>query len=578
MISLGKPIIEHFKERKKTLFTLYEKSLEYFEIIKKLVSQEEPARVDKWEVNIRKYLEAIDAIESTIKKLKEKQSLGELFNNIIHLYDSFSEMEKLLEFMMNLVEDKKYIEQLLYTMSRTFVDETKRKAELISKIHQEYKEESGNESIMEDIYKELSVKENLEIVSRRIESVVSPNNFLIFLISKIVEELPKSNATKTILDKLEVLKDSALGLLDERYYKGTSSDLPLIQRLLVNFGLIPVMAFGRIEDIYSELREKTPENPSIEDLKERYGVLHLDRHGTRLINFSVRALIDKAYIIKEELETSQKSGLNKKIVRRFNTISSLPLESSGESQDEIAWYNEGATKHIIIDSFGGQYYRLLSDSYDCPFVSTDVIDKIRLGAHRRADVYAKTQEEIILVRGINSQHRNIIYEFLNFQESLPPIELLKEKIVLDVKDYFEKTFKPPGKDFYKDARRFMSSKPLISKINDIIAFRTYERLFEGGEKVKIEKKLSFLKNLNKTLLAFRRAYLIAMSALANEDIFIKYSKGEYQLSEDPKKDITEIYTSKVREVIEDLDSKPSAWEQFEPTLKDYVFARQLYTI
>lgn len=578
MISLDQESLKHFKEQKKILFILHEKSLEYFKIIEKLVAEEEPSLPEKWQENTKKLLEKVDGVESSIQKLKEKQKIGEFFNNIIYLYDSFSEINALLEFIMDVVQDKKYLEKLLYNMSRTYVDDVKRKAELIAKIHEEYQEKSGDENVMESIYEKLNVGENLPIISARIESVDKPNDFLVFLISKIVEKFPKGTTTRAILDKLELLKDSTLGVSGNRYYN-PSGDLPLIQRLLVGYGLVPVMGFSGIDEIYNELGEKAPEGASLDDLKERYGVLHFDRHSDRLISFNIRALIDKKYVIKEGLETASKSGLNKKIVRRFNTITSLPLEFQKDlPRDEIYETNANASKHIIIDSVSNQYYRLLSNSYDSPFVSREVIDKVKLGALKRSDAYAKVQEEAILEKGINHQHRNIIYEFYNFQESLPPIELLKEKIVIDIRDYFEKTFKPPAKDFYKDVRRFIVSKPLLSKINDIIAFRTYERLFEKGEKVKTEKKLSFLKNLNKALGAFQKTYLVAMSSLIVDDIFIKYSKGEYELSEDPKKDVAEMYMGKVREVVEDMDSKPSEWEQFDPTLKDYVFARQLYSI
>lgn len=532
-----------------------------------------------------------------IGKKSSEKSVEDKMLSYVDYYNKVDMLKSYFTSLLNLLDDKTAIEKITSGMSQTFTDDIVRNIDLLKKLNDSFESMNSGERQLAELrekFNKLEPKKNAKKITDIIMASDKPNDFITFSTKELIRILPSSPALNSLIAKLEEFKNASLGA----YWTNNSNRLHIeegsvAERLIVRYGIIPITEYTSLENIFLKLGNKkllydpnVKDHENINNILTFYNVLLIQKYYKEYIDFNPYGIIDRDYIVKNNLESSKNSGLNSRIIRKFSTVNAIRVvdgaQIAADKSDGVKYCPQNSTldakfncdlgakntdKTIILDKHNGNY-RLLSDS-EKPIVADCVAKRFEIGLSARPHIYHKIMEQEIIRNGIDPNHRNIMLEYSDTSRKIDS-STLKNKLVEEMKELFSSEYQNKDPTNLRDLTELFKSIRL-----DCVIERVIGNYFEYLEDFPYltEVKMTFLGRLDAVIDAFERRYNSKYEEAFNEKKLSRRVFEEIQ-GEERSKYIIGTFTDIIESVVESMSQPPSYWEEFDLTLKEFVFMRK----
>lgn len=552
---------------------------EFHSGLSRLISDKFPNTETKWEKN----RENTEKIFTDFPKNPPKT-----IQSVINLYGIYDEILLLLREQYEIITDGELLDMYFAGMSQTFVSEAGRKTQVIEKLIQYLSSNiNGDESynLMKQIFSAVYSAIKPEELTKLLLS--HTNTFTIFSIKEMIKLFPEKN--RKLMKKIEEMKDDSLSVPPNIIIE----EGILTNRLIIRWGLIPMGTFSPIEHVFECIREKYDENFGTEDnfkkLLKKYNIMLMMMSRGRYIEYNFLPLISNNYVIRNDMNVTRNSGLSENMIRKFRTLNIIE-DNPGETDrpDRIIYIPRGsevnsdfditggtpndADKTIILQCLNKKYFRIMTRKIDNYVVNGcgnsseqfagDTAEQICSGLSLRPHQYNKVMENIIFDKCINKNHRKIMLGFIESKSTQPSASVLKANIMTASVNTFS--------DIYSEKKptNISDLSKILADIDPIINTLNYILINHFGIKDNLETKISFVRYLDSVSELFENKYRTEINDLfsskkLNRNIYENYNDREAFTQ------IRGIYQSMIEKIVNEMDNKPSIWEEFILTLKEY---------
>lgn len=506
----------------------------------------------------------LSSISNThIENIKKSLSANKSIENIINIYDIFSEFEYDMSFILSVINNSTYTEMLVYSMSQTFISNIYLQKDNINNIYKIYVKSYTRDL---DIFKDVNELNDIENNNSIIYSgkYKSGNRLITYLISVCLEKSNETNKKK-LQQYIENMKDNILGTSNIKSSKNTNNDV--IMQLIIRYNLIPVSNSMKLKDLFVLFNDILGYDiNSIEDLTKKYTIVIINKIYKMPVEFNILPLIDIKYVLNNNLFTKETSGITDKVIKRYsNVIRRDFISLITQNNNSIEFYDTSSItsdRAIIIETLDGENYRILSNKLDVYTVSKDVVDKIKNGVPTRPEKYNDITSNDILEKCFDEQLINIYSDYENAKRHIPDMEYLKKTIVNKMLLEFNKIAIPENNNEYK---KIVLNRNITSNILGTILYSNY-----NVDRESPENSTSFLKIVHKIIGEF---YKELSTIFNNKPIPDRIYK------EKTKDNIKEYLKGHYKELIENtfdiLDIFPSKWREIEFSLKEFILERKI---
>lgn len=341
-----------------------------------------------------------------------------------------------------------------------------------------------------------------------------------------------------------------------------NTNLPAEMQLTSRFSLIPATAFMSKQDIEKLLK------CSISDC------LVVRKQSRKPMQYNILSLLSTDYVIANDMLTSEMSGLNKKILKRFSIITTLPgndqCATSGEQNEAAIVENDKDHSEYVIECINDTYYRIMtvgiSETYK---TDKTVIKEIRRGVSSTAMKYSEIAEKAIIAKCINKEHKKLMVKYNEKQLSPPSVFSLKEQIITEYMAIFSKMLAGDAgvkRPALRNIRKQVIDIALDSK--NILRSCMMKYVF-GTSTIDSESLITFAVKFETTNKEFNREILGNIDSVNWKD--------NDSSEEDKLKNILISCKKIITNTVESMDAKPSRWVNMDLALKNIAIEYGLHS-
>lgn len=292
------------------------------------------------------------------------------------------------------------------------------------------------------------------------------NEIYLIILNHILENVNDNQIIQEIDGVLEKFKTE---IVKSSKVSKTHNHINVVQSTIQMFGLTPYAEYEPIHVLLSDIKVKK----SV-DIFDTYAKMHdvgvlliVKKSLGDMIEYNKWALTDYDYLIKKDLYLPKYSGINKKIIERFNTIKLLSREPGYDNvpqldfNDGIYVYNDSADIFNVIETNDNKYFRFLSYNHSTS-IPSHIISPIAKGEYPsiRLSGYNNILNQAILSKVDEPISFDIIDNNVNWNN-------VRYKIINDILEYINKNIKTKT---IKSLESFITKKTHINKIIDIMLF------------------------------------------------------------------------------------------------------------
>jgi hypothetical protein len=577
-----------YKTRFDYILPLLEIFTKYFELVKKTIIQNNP---DLYK-NIVSILENIPVLIGKI--YSEKADI----NGIITRYNYIATIDSGLSIILTVIQDKTITMQTIIGMSPTYNATITSNCTKMIKLYENYHKISitDDNTIFSKIFNDIDV-----ITAYNIISSSATNKCTIRFIGHIIGKT--KGAQRHHLESLiEERKNNTLNSttrFSNNHYIG-------VQSTVVRYNLVPATSFQSASMITaminsniaviqaenaiisSKKASKKPkasrktagyESNTLRDIHKiqsedivielsrisqiGYGVVLLSHCSGTPVVYNIDGLVDPEYIQTAGIQTDSITGLNKKVLQRFNTITvldtrgtPLPVRVYGDPLTALGWY--------VVETIDSISYRLLKrdNKILIPYLHIrGLIEGLSLRAHYYNDImYSK-----IIETCHDSKSAGIIEEYKNLKESTISIEPIKTAIVDKLVEWFTKsTLRAP----VTNPSQFESLAKSLDVVNDTL-LAALSRNTKEGPMVSDEYTITHLLKYEAIVKEFTKELnkKIGRSGITSRTFaeYVEPALGKH---------IIRVYTDIIRACVDELDTK-LMWSNYDISVKEHFIDKKM---
>lgn len=521
-----------------------------------------------------KRLEAIlDSYHKNLNRFPkiEEYSIDTL-PSLMELYDLWDKIKNTLEKIYVLISDDSVIKFISIGMSQTFISELYMKLSnikmLFTSLNITYSDinqsiiESAKNSILPSIKTESEENKLTDIL---VSGSKESDNVVLGFLSGFKPKNPAN--IKKVEEFSEQLKNTFLSAKGSQDISGA---LPTEMRLISRFSLLPATEYMSKE--------------ALDTLVSGRQTMTINKHTAKPMQYNIMPLLNLDYVIANDMMTSEMSGLNKKILKRFSIIKELPTTSQSEAKF-IESPTDVNSNSIVIECLNGSYYRIMhngipnSNDVSSP---ASVVAKILSGPSDRADKYAKISTEPIFSKCVNLDHRKLMVSYMEKQFKSSSSFSLKEYIIGDYMNLFTKAFNNKVILKVPFIRKTISGVIIGSK--NILRNRMLLYVFDISMKTDIENVnvsdmidtealLTFVVKFESAYKEFSREMFNQLNSVIDSGII---TNQKTDVPEEQHKNILFACNKIISGAVDSMDTKPSRWTNMDITIKNVAISTGLF--
>jgi hypothetical protein len=486
---------------------------------------------------------AIAFIKDTINTFDAKDDELSQLEYLFNVYNTFSKFNDALETLFKMFDNEFYMKMVLYNMSATYSINVRNDRQYAHNAYEKYQLTAITDDI--EIFSTFETMDVDTVFFFIIKNENVINKFTISLINTTIQRLDnaRSDRLKNILEKQ---KDLILGST-----RIISSDVG-IQGQLIRYNLFPITKSQSLESIFNIIDQPYNTEKSADDNFASIDAIVIQKASKSPIEFDIRGLIDLEYITENNFKISPVSGLNKKVIEKYDTAKNIGVVANAAPQ--IMKIYTTATSYYIFETINGSLYRLLSTTASNYKVPADKIIGLIKGILTRPTQYNKLHEDKIISRCFDSKYNLIMDSYISNKKIIESSSVIKDNIIVKMKEHFE-----------KNVDKITSVKELkeinVDDIKKIISrILTYRvPLGKGAAEYSITHVVKLELIMNTFIRELERRWA---SEKINDNIFTSIEK----------KDLMELliktFTSVVKSATDFLD-RDNSWTEYDKSIKEY---------
>jgi hypothetical protein len=408
--------------------------------------------------------------------------------------------------------------------------------------------------------------------------------FATIIIAAIIDRVSAPHRA-TLFGLVEKIKSETLNEPQVNDVGASARYLPQ-QLIMLKHGFYPFTNFMPLAEFanrFLEIAELLIElDPNMTDadkifahLAQKYNcaILLVSHNARTPIEFSILSLIDYDYVVANDLITSMQSGINKKIIQRYNTIRQLANNPNTQYRGTIKRYGDTADKYYVIETFNDIDYRLIhsireKDASTVKIAQTSALICAQLfgSPPMRNSAYNNISGATIVDKCIMPNHTALLAEYRGEVKSQPPTQPLKDALIQEFTEGF------------REHLRHISQHGEQSRL-------TYESFVEyvtGAERnaAILNKVLARVLPI-KDSLEFLTLFLHKMDSVANKfskemirathSHLVQRKTIQSKHGRELESYLAAIYGAIVKSVVNTLDEEPSSWKIMGFTFKEFIF-------
>lgn len=520
-----------------------------------------------------KRLEAIlDSYHKNLNRFPkiEEYSIDTL-PSLMELYDLWDKIKNTLEKIYVLISDDNVIKFISIGMSQTFISELYMKLSnikmLFTSLNITYSE--INQSIIESAKNTILPAIKTESEENKLTDILvsdgkESDNVVLGFLSGFKPKNPAN--IKKVEEFSEQLKNT---FLSAKGSQNISEALPTDMRLISRFSLLPATEYMSKEALVATCKGQ---------------ILTINKYTSKPMQYNIMPLLNLEYVIANDMMTSEMSGLNKKILKRFSIIKELPTTSQSSAKF-IDPPKDVSANSIIVECLNDTYYRIMHNGIPN---SNDVsspgatIAKILSGTSDRADKYAKISTEPIFSKCVNLDHLKLMVSYMEKQFKSSSSFSLKEYIIGDYMNLFTKAFNNKVILGVPFIRKTISGVIIGSK--NILRNRMLLYVFDISMKTDIENVnisdmidtealLTFVVKFESAYKEFSREMFNQLNSVIDSGII---TNQKTDVPEEQHKNILFACNKIISGAVDSMDTKPSRWTNMDITIKNVAISTGLF--
>ncbi len=520
-----------------------------------------------------KRLEAIlDSYHKNLNRFPkiEEYSIDTL-PSLMELYDLWDKIKNTLEKIYVLISDDNVIKFISIGMSQTFISELYMKLSnikmLFTSLNITYSE--INQSIIESAKNTILPAIKTESEENKLTDILvsdgkESDNVVLGFLSGFKPKNPAN--IKKVEEFSEQLKNT---FLSAKGSQNISEALPTEMRLISRFSLLPATEYMSKEALVATCKGQ---------------ILTINKYTTKPMQYNIMPLLNLEYVIANDMMTSEMSGLNKKILKRFSIIKELPTTSQSSAKF-IDPPKDVSANSIIVECLNDTYYRIMHNGIPN---SNDVsspgatIAKILSGPSDRADKYAKISTEPIFSKCVNLDHLKLMVSYMEKQFKSSSSFSLKEYIIGDYMNLFTKAFNNKlilGVPFIRKtisgviigSKNILRNRMLLYVFD--ISMKTDIENVNVSDMIDTEALLTFVVKFESAYKEFSREMFNQLNSVIDSGII---TNQKTDVPEEQHKNILFACNKIISGAVDSMDTKPSRWTNMDITIKNVAISTGLF--
>lgn len=520
-----------------------------------------------------KRLEAIlDSYHKNLNRFPkiEEYSIDTL-PSLMELYDLWDKIKNTLEKIYVLISDDNVIKFISIGMSQTFISELYMKLSnikmLFTSLNITYSE--INQSIIESAKNTILPAIKTESEENKLTDILvsdgkESDNVVLGFLSGFKPKNPAN--IKKVEEFSEQLKNT---FLSAKGSQNISEALPTEMRLISRFSLLPATEYMSKEALVATCKGQ---------------ILTINKYTSKPMQYNIMPLLNLEYVIANDMMTSEMSGLNKKILKRFSIIKELPTTSQTSSKF-IDPPKDVSANSIIVECLNDTYYRIMHNGIPN---SNDVsspgatIAKILSGPSDRADKYAKISTEPIFSKCVNLDHLKLMVSYMEKQFKSSSSFSLKEYIIGDYMNLFTKAFNNKvilGVPFIRKtisgviigSKNILRNRMLLYVFD--ISMKTDIENVNVSDMIDTEALLTFVVKFESAYKEFSREMFNQLNSVIDSGII---TNQKTDVPEEQHKNILFACNKIISGAVDSMDTKPSRWTNMDITIKNVAISTGLF--
>lgn len=520
-----------------------------------------------------KRLEAIlDSYHKNLNRFPkiEEYSIDTL-PSLMELYDLWDKIKNTLEKIYVLISDDNVIKFISIGMSQTFISELYMKLSnikmLFTSLNITYSE--INQSIIESAKNTILPAIKTESEENKLTDILvsdgkESDNVVLGFLSGFKPKNPAN--IKKVEEFSEQLKNT---FLSAKGSQNISEALPTEMRLISRFSLLPATEYMSKEALVATCKGQ---------------ILTINKYTSKPMQYNIMPLLNLEYVIANDMMTSEMSGLNKKILKRFSIIKELPTTSQSSAKF-IDPPKDVSANSIIVECLNDTYYRIMHNGIPN---SNDVsspgatIAKILSGPSDRADKYAKISTEPIFSKCVNLDHLKLMVSYMEKQFKSSSSFSLKEYIIGDYMNLFTKAFNNKvilGVPFIRKtisgviigSKNILRNRMLLYVFD--ISMKTDIENVNVSDMIDTEALLTFVVKFESAYKEFSREMFNQLNSVIDSGII---TNQKTDVPEEQHKNILFACNKIISGAVDSMDTKPSRWTNMDITIKNVAISTGLF--
>lgn len=547
-------ITSQLQNRIKILKLIVDKTNTYLNVIKEIILG----------INSKEYNSVVENIATISSFISHPlNGAGDTLEIMLQTYDKISLVDLAIDSIVSVVTNTTYIKMTIYNMSSTYTTNLYRDRNYILSKIEEYRDISMSDDnlIFEIISRTILDKSADELFAFIIRHEDVINRFTIHIVKKTIIELrgEKRRRLELIIEKQKDLILNASSI-DISKWKG-------IQGILVRYGLSPYSSISSQKDIFQTLNavyapDKSHDENFTHLASTGIGVIVIDRTTPSPVEFNLKGLIDLEYITANNLKTDPISGLNKKIIDRFNTAKAIPSETN---QPNIVKRFEGKTGlYYIFETIdGGEKYRLLGKDGAVKVAASSIIGLIQ-GITTRCHQYNLMQTNDILSKCFDDKATILLNAYEEEKTLLPSSEPIRNAVIDRFMQIFDVQLKEQPVKTVHQLKSIAIDKLVISEVLFDILANSVGIHNKNSTECTMTHLVKFDSIINLFIRELERRW---SDESINERIFKEYSTTNLH------RILSTIFKNILTSAVDELD-KSKTWTEYDVSVKEFFLEKK----
>jgi hypothetical protein len=423
------------------------------------------------------------------------------------MFESINRCEAAIDRMTVLLSDVIYVKIVSYGMSGSFVDKLNFNMKYLLRARRDMNatiHSADADAVMLIVYMAFKATIPINYILER-EHYSDLQMFFLYHLN-----YESASPIAVIAAKLEVLKNKAInGGQIAPFSANAARSGSFISQFLRRFNCMPQSRFCSWSELAqwhggSTFDEYVAKNSTL--------VVYKDFGANRYIDFDLRNLINADYVKAQKMDFSSVMGINERVVERFRTANVLSQSIATTRDVPFILHEHGGRLYSYIEVFGDKYR----------FMTPINVDPLRLGISMRPHMYNAICEENVFKLGMEPRHTFYMNSYMDTKDNLPPVELLREKIL--------KTFRDRIADYAIDdgveLAKIIFSSNLAALTADVLYLRIFTFAIGSEHHTSVEIIITFLQKMERLIVEWRKEWIIRAKQVlaANRSDTAKYAE------------------------------------------------------